>query len=268
MKALIDNVEGLSAEMQAEYEQISDTKDPNNGKFRLKVEPVGGLVLENVTGLKNTVQTLRGEKEALTSKLKAFDGLDPEASRTAIQKVTEWGDMTPEQKAQQLLKSKEDQLASKYKAQEELILKDRDAALGQLDQNIRVAAITSAIAGKKPVDGAIDMLMPHALRMTKTKKTDNGKYVAVVVDDDGNERINPSGGGTDLMTITQLADELETKFPFAFAGSGSSGSGATGGGTPSKPSAGGSVRTISRTDQEGMNRNLEGIAKGTVKVVN
>lgn len=266
-KALLDSLEGLSADLQKEYTQI--TEGANKGKYLLAVESVAGLALEDVTGLKRTVQTLRNEKEAMAQAVKKFEGIDPEAATAALAKVKEWGDMTPEQKAQELLKSKEAQLATKFKAQEDALKNERDGAIKQLDQNIRVAAISQLVAAKKPMAGGLDFLMPHAMSSTRMKRLENGTFSVEVIGEDGQPRISPAGSGTDLMTLPQLIDELATKFPFAFEANGSSGSGATGGGGGSgKPAGGGGgTKTISRSDQDGMNRNLEAIAKGTVKVV-
>lgn len=266
-KALLDSLDGLSADLQKEYIQV--TEGPNKGKYLLTVESVGGLALEDVAGLKKTVQTLRGEKEALTQTVKKFEGIDPEAAINALNKVKEWGDMTPEQKAQELLKSKEAQLAAKFKQQEDALKGERDEALKQLDQNIRVAAISQLVAAKKPMQGGLEFLLPHAMSATRMKRLENGTFAVEVIGEDGQPRISPSGSSTDLMTLPQLVEELATKFPFAFEANGSSGSGATGGGSGSgKPTGGGGgVKTVSRSDQDGMNRNLEAIAKGTVKVV-
>jgi len=261
LKAVLDSVDGLSADVQKEYKKRDD------GKYVLDVEAVAGLALEDVAGLKKTVQTLRGEKEQLTSTIKKFEGLDPEKAKEALQKVTEWGDMTPEQKASELLKTKEAQLAAKFAKQEEAIKAERDAATKQLDHTIRLAALSTEIAKKK---GNPELLMPHALAATRMKRLDNGQYAVEVVDGDGNARISPSGSGTDLMTIPQLVEEMSAKFPSAFEASGSSGSGASGGaGAPkgNTPVGSGAVKTISRRDKDALGRNLAGIADGTIKVV-
>lgn len=264
LKAVLASLDGLSADVQKEYKQV--TEGPLTGKFVLDVTPEAGLALEDVTGLKKTVQTLRGEREALTQYVKKFEGIDPEKAQEALTKVKEWGDMTPEQKAQELLKSKEAQLASKFKQQEDALRGERDGAIKQLDQNIRVAALTGEIAKKK---GNADLLLPHVLGQTRMKRLDNGTYAVEVVGEDGQPRISPSGSGTDMMTIPQLIDEMAGKFPSAFEASGASGSGAAGGGSGSAApkGTGGAVKTVSRSDQDGMNRNLEAIAKGAVKVV-
>lgn len=266
---ILESLDGLHAEIAKEYKQA--TEGPFAGKFVLDVKAGGPLALEDVSGLKRTIQTLRGEKLAIENKAKAFDGLDPTKAREAVETVERWGSMDPEAKAAELLKSKETQLQAKFKLQEDALVKERDGAVKQLDQHIRVSALTSKFASKKPVDGGIDFLMPHALAQTRTRKGDNGTFVTEVIDADGNVRISPSGSGTEQMTLDQLVSEFVTKFPFAFEGSGATGSGATGGGAggTSKPpvGAGGSVKTISRTDQDSINRNLDGIAKGTIKVV-
>lgn len=264
LKAMVPSLEGIAADLHKEYKQI--TEGPHAGKFILDVIPEAGFAVEDVTGLKKTVQTLRNEKDSLAALIKKFEGLDAEAARTALEKVKEWGDMTPEQKAQELLKNKEAQLAAKFKQQEDTLKNERDGAIKQLDQNIRIAALTGAIAGKK---GNADLLLPHVLSQTRMKRLDTGQFAVEVVDGEGNPRISPSGSGTDMMTIPQLIDEMAGKFPSAFEGSGVSGSGAAGGGSGSgtPKSNGGPVKTVSRSDQQGMNQNLEDIAKGKVKVV-
>lgn len=261
LKALLDSIDGLPADVAKEYKARDD------GKFVLDVEAVGGLTLEDVTGLKNTVVTLRKERDGLASRTKMFDGLDPDKAKDALERVKQWGDMSPEDKAAELLKAKEAQLAAKFKTEAEKIAGERDAAAKQLDHHIRVSALTSEIAKKK---GNAELLLPHVLSQTKMRRTDAGQYIVEVVDGEGNARISPVGSSTDPMTIPQLIDEMTSKFPSAFDASGASGSGATGGGSGAGAPKGGTKtpRTVSRSDQEGMNRSLEDIAKGTVVVTN
>ena len=254
LPAILDSLDGLADPIKAEYKQRDD------GKFVLDVGPVGGFALEDITGLKSTVQTLRTETINLKANLKKFEGLDPEAAKGALDKIKEWGDIDPDKKAADLLRVKEEQLSKKFKESEQKIVGERDSAIKQLDHHLRVAALTQEIAKKK---GNAELLLPHVLTQTRLRNSDKG-HIVEVVDAEGNSRISPVGNSTDPMTIPQLIDEMATKFPSAFESSGATGGGAAGGKPASKGT--GPVRTIKAGEVRSTGTRLEDIASGAVQV--
>lgn len=253
LSAILDSLDGLSDPIKAEYKQRED------GKYVLDVTPVGTVALEDIGGLKSTIQTLRTETGNLKTTLKKFEGIDPEAAASALSKLKEWGDMDPDKKAADLLKVKETQLTTKFKDLETKLSTERDAAIKQLDHHLRVAALTQEIAKKK---GNAELLLPHVLAQTKLRSTDKG-HIVEVIDAEGNSRISPVGNSTDPMTIQQLIEEMGTKFPSAFEASGATGGGSTGGGKPPVKSAAG-VRTMTRAEFAASGATLEDVSKGTV----
>ena len=62
LEAILDNLEGLSEPIAKEYKK-SDTDD----KYYLSVTPKDGWALEHVTGLKNSVESTRVERDTLDS---------------------------------------------------------------------------------------------------------------------------------------------------------------------------------------------------------
>lgn len=258
LPAVRDSLDGLPKEVAAEYKQVGD-------KFHLDVTPVGGFALEDLTGLKNTLVTVKAERDAAKATAAAYTGIDPAAAKDAIEKVAAWGSMTPEKKAEELLKAKEAQLTEKFTKSESTLKAERDAAQAQLDETIRKSAIRKAIADR---GGSIELLEVHALGQTKTRVAEGNKYVVDVIDASGNPRISPVGSSTAPMTIDELADELVTKFPAAFPASGTTGSGATGGSKGTPPAgAKGPVKTVSKSDPDMLSKtSLADIASGKVKV--
>ncbi len=72
--------------------------------------------------------------------------------------------------------------------------------------------------------GNVTVLMPHIKNATKVIKTDEGKYVAVVVKPDGSPRVGADGG---YVPVSKLVEELKANKDFAgnFAGNQNTGGG-------------------------------------------
>jgi len=108
------------------------------------------------------------------------------------------------------------------------------------------------------------LLLPHVLNHVKMVEAD-GKFGVQVIDDKGNPKLAPDAQGTgDLMTIPQLVASMKEQDEFkpGFRGSGGAGSSASGSGN----GGAGGVTVVDGGDARAIGENLEGIAKGTVKV--
>lgn len=259
LKARLESLEGLSEQVAAEYVEQEDKT------FLLNVEATGSMELSDTTGLKSALGKERAAAKAALEKLQKFADLDPKAAQEALAKVKEMADWNPEKEVAEKVKAREAQLIGRHEAEKAEMLKATKEMESQLEHNLITAVLTDAITA---AGGSPKLLLPHLRQYVHMRKVDGGKYIAEVIDGEGNQRIGDSAGNPMLMT--QLVEENKNDSDFAggYKGTGSSGSGAGGtpaaGTTPPKPS--GSKKVIALSDQDAMNSNVDGIAKGEVTV--
>jgi len=238
LKAIIDTIDSLPDVLREHYQP---GEGANEGKFVLGVEAVGGLALEDVSGLKSALGKERTTREALEKSVVKFKDIDPDKAREALAKLEELGNLDPAKEADKLANTKFEaakaQLLEKHGGE----VQARDERIGQLTKTVEGllidAAATSAIAEAK---GSIDLLLPHVKAQTRVKETD-GKFSVEVIDRDGNGRI--ANGKGDHMTIQDLVAEMRQSDTFAraFDGTGHSGSG------KQPNSGGGGASTLKRS---------------------
>lgn len=163
--------------------------------------------------------------EALTEAKKAkkrladYDGVDPEefrrlkteAEQAEAKRAAAAGDFDSLKK--QLVDNHTKELGAK------------DGKIGKLtkalERRLVQAELTKAIAAKK---GDPELLLPYAERFVRVKETDED-YDAFLVDAAGNQRFS-DGQATPMSFESFVEQDLMTKFPRAFDGTGSSGGGA------------------------------------------
>ena len=219
LKAIVENLDGLSAEIAKEYKKGDD------GKYRLDVIAVDGLELAEVSKLQSALSKERENARAALERVRAFEDIDPAKARDALKKVGEMANWTPEQKVKEQIDAVRTQLLDAHGKEKAKL----DERLTRLNKQLETAMITSvatqAIAENK---GSIKLLMPHVERQTRLREID-GKFVVEVIGADGNPRLVGSQGTA--MTISELVAEMKTQndFASAFEGTNASGSGATGG---------------------------------------
>jgi len=275
LKAMLnkESFEGLSEELQKEYEE-------KDGKFYLSVEKVNGLALENVDGLKSTVEKLRTAEKTLQQSLKSvqdslnehskkYEGIDPEVARSALSKIDEiknWDGETKVKKAvevaEQKLQAKMNELVKTHSTKVEELEDELANSQSQLQDAIVTSRIIEAIHKE---GGSVDLLIPHVRKNVNMIKDNNGRWKPEVINEEGNPRIGDSQGNP--MTITQLVQEMKSKdvFAAAFTGASSTGSGKSGSseaGTQKKTD----VKVVKASDKTAMSQNLEQIASGKVQV--
>lgn len=223
MRAIINTEEreALDETMQQQYESIDD------GKFILQVESVDGYALEDITGLKSSLSKERTTARDATASLKAFEGLNAEEARAAIEKASTMDDWTPQEKVAEQVARRENQLVSKHETQVAELTANSEHLRAQLDKHLIEAAAVNALNKHK---GNVELLLPHVKSFTRVEQDGEGNFVARVVDRDGHPRISMKQGSQDPMTIDELVDGMKSSDTFspAFAGSGAMGSGAAG----------------------------------------
>lgn len=218
IKAILEKLDDAPEALREHYTE-------KDGKFVLKVEPVGGYALEDVTGLKSALGAERTQREKLERDVVRFKDLDPDKARDALAKLEEFQSIDPAKEADKIANTKfeaaKTQLLEKHNAD----LGARDDRIGYLaktvDVLVREQRATAEIAEAK---GSIDLLMPIVLAQTRTVEKD-GRFITEVIDAAGNVRIGDSNGNP--MTMKELVAELRAsdKFGRAFEGDGHSGSG-------------------------------------------
>ena len=261
LNAVVTDIESVPEEVRSFYKPSED-----GTKHILDVQGAEGYELENTSALRSALGKERQSVADLSKRLKTYDGLDPDAARTALSKVEEIASFDPEQKVQEALEQRQKQLLQKHAQEIENVQKERDVLLSELEQNLITSAATKAIANSK---GSVDLLLPHVKNQTRMRRLETGQYIAEVVDSAGTPRIGDAQGNP--MTIPQLIEEMKTSEAFmrAFEPSGATGTGATGttSSAPAVAAPTGSVKKISKTDSEAINANIEGLANGTVILV-
>lgn len=85
-------------------------------------------------------------------------------------------------------------------------------------------AALSAMSKAGTVPGGEDLLLPHINTQAKVIKTEEGKYVVRVVDAENNVRLNNKG---EPMGVSDLVEEMKTKFPTTFKSEQKPGTGST-----------------------------------------
>lgn len=242
--------------LRAAYDSLDQVPEPLRGFYVAQ----GSRVVLNVpdaedvfaAGLKAKNGELLGKVKSLSDK---FGDLDPEAARAAMAKVAEMEEKRQRDAGEfDSLKGQLVKAHGEEKARLESQIKELNDALYDAHAS---ATLTTAISD---ADGYPIALEHHLRPFVKVEKNGKGKYEAVVVDENGNRRIK--GGDGSPMTIKDLVAEFKAKpeYAFGFKGSGSSGGGAPSGGRVSN----GSGLTV--TDMAGFLKNIDGVAKGEVKV--
>lgn len=273
LKAVLKTLEGLDDKVKEHYTE-------KDGKFVLDVSSVDGLVLENVDGLKASVEALRTSERNLTQDLKnsveavkqletKFDGIDPKAAKSALSKVEEIANWDGDTKIKEAIEINErkmqvkmDELVKQHTEKVETLENDFTDSQDQLQDAIVNSQIVKAISDEK---GSVDLLVPHVRKHVNMIKDGKGRWIPEVVNEKGDPRIGDSQGTP--MTIPQLVQEMKTKdvFAGAFPGANQSGTGRSGAeeGTHHET---GDKKVVNASDNKTVSDNLEDIASGKTKV--
>lgn len=257
LEATRTTLDGLSDAEKAHYTET-------DGKFDLNVIPVNGRELQNVTGLQTALASERGSVKQLRKELKAFDGFDAVKSAEAIKKAAEYDAMDLPKQQQQALEAQKKTLVETHNAAAKVAQTKYDELKSQHEVELIDSRIRKALTPE--VTSTPTLLMPHLRSQVKMVENDNGMFIAQIIDNNGNPCVGDTDGNP--MTIQQLVTKMSQNKEFAplFKGVDASGSGAPAISKNAAPS-GGVVKTVSRSDQKALDANIDGIADGTVKVV-
>jgi len=208
LEATVDSLDGLPQDLHAEYEQGDDNR------YHLKI--LSNFVpkdkVEDVTGLKSALQKERENNKTAAQQLRELrekmGDVDPEEYHR-LQDMERKLDEDKAKKAGEWDKLKE-QMTTKHN--EELGKRsDREKRLlGALEQKTVDADAVSALNELK---GNVTLLLPHVKAHVRMVEED-GAFVARVVDDAGNPRVNGEGN---FLTVRELVSEMRDQDTFAKA---------------------------------------------------
>lgn len=263
LDAVRKSLDGLSPELQAEYKQQDD------GTYILDVQAVGGVELADVKNLRSALEKERASASEAGRKVKAFGDLDPEEARRAIAKVAELSKLDPEKMAEEKSKAAIEQVVAQKNREIQAFKDTITKREAQLNSVLVEQRVTQAIQKEK---GNSVLLLPHILKHVRMRELEDGNFVPEVLSTEKTARVDGNGNP---MTIEQLIAEVKEQEAFApcFEGSGATGGGAGrggaggGGNPPPPPQNKGGKKFIYADDQAAMNANIEGIADGSVTVI-
>jgi len=238
LKAIVskDEYEALGDTLQAEYKAQGD-------QFVIDVTAVDGWNLEDVSALKSSLSSERTMRERQEQILKSWgvkevkdaDGkitgwdygdLKPEEVRKALKKLEELEKIDPKSEAGKLAEQQITAAKQALMQTHEAALNEKDTVIAKLDAALDDALVESAIANAL-ADGEVKgnpTLLTPLMRKHVTRKEADGVFKVVVVDKDGNPKVN---GKADPMSVKEFALELkgDKQYAGAFEGSGHSGGG-------------------------------------------
>jgi hypothetical protein len=257
LKAVVTDINTVDEAHRAFYVE-------KNGKFVLNVTPAEGFELDNVSGLKTALGAERNNVAILKEQYKPYEGLDPAAARTAIERIAAYGDITPDaaktalETAQRLsaldpakeadkiagekLETLKGQLTAQWNLREtELTGQVKtakttiDSLTGQLQTVMADGQVKSEVAKANPLDDARDAVELLVSKFVRTSMKD-GKVVVEVLDTNQNPRIKDVNGTP--FTVADLVAEIRESRASLFKPEEKRGMGITPGNHSSPPAGG------------------------------
>lgn len=257
LKVIADSVDEIPAPFRDKA-----TVDEQTGSATLDLSSMDGVTVANVAALRGVADKERNRASELEKALKAFEGLDPEEARAAMERISSIGDDDPAKDLDAKLKQQAEVLAAKHRK----AIEEREAQIKALSGELNQAAMSSVLSSLTSIDG-IDVegdAIKAEMRSRIKVVDEGGKRVAKVIDDSG--EIVKNDYGLD-MSPTEYVKEVLYRNPqkaWCFKGSGNTGSGATGNESGGRTVHG--ARVISADDQDAIANNLEKIASGEIIV--
>lgn len=239
LKAVVTDLNEVDENLRGFYVEKS-------GKHVLQVTPVDGFELDDVKGLKSALGAERNLRSGIEDKLKVYEGIDAGTARSAIEKLSLYGDIAPE-KAKEALETaarlaaldptkeaeriaeekigvREKALKDQFTARETELTAQLNAKINsleevkarreaQVEKLLKDNTIKTELAKANPLDGARYAVELMAAQVVKLRES-NGQYVIDVLDENGNPRIKDHLGTP--FTVADYLAELREKSPDLF----------------------------------------------------
>ena len=257
LKAKIVSLSDVSDDQHGLYRPL-----PDNGGFILDVVETEGFALENISGLRNTLQTQKKDLQSLKDSAQAFNGVDVSTLRSDLKELAKLRELDPSELSKEAVQLAIDQEKQKYEG----LFNDfetRDVESARVISGLLVD--TSAIKALAESGGSAKLLLPHIKSQCKVLRQEDGSRVVQVFDHNGNPRIAIENGQTRDFTIQDLIDEMrnDDTFSVAFDVKGKGGSGGPSDHTHRRETGN---RVIHDVGHESISSNLEDIATGKAVV--
>lgn len=218
LKTVVDDISAVPEAYRPQYKA-------DGGKYVLQEIDIPDPV--DVDGLVKKRDELLREKKALEAR---YAGIDPDEYQRLLKQKEQDNRAKLENKG--AWEALEQQLKDRHEAE----IKNREERIGSLTHALEESLIDAeASAAIATARGSAALLLPHVKKQVKVFEED-GRFVAKVVDSNGNPRIGDAKGSP--MTIKQLIEEMKFNeiFGRAFEASYARGSGA--------PAHGGKSRVV------------------------
>ena len=197
---MIDSLEGLAESIHEHYLKGDD------GKYRLDVTEQDGMALENIAGMRNTIDSVKHEKQQLKDKYKPFDDLEMDISeiQSLKDKVKQMSNWTDDQKLQDKMDAARADAVKEHKAAAETWAQRESKLVGIVKQEQISSKATAAILSAKAEP---ELMLPIVEKHLQMRETDDGSFITEVINPKtGAARSNNSG---DPMSISELVAELK-----------------------------------------------------------
>lgn len=270
LKATINALTEVDEALRSLYVQQGDVYvlDVDESEYKSRI----GEFRDNNVALKQELEKLKelaGGNDALREMLKKYEGIDdPEAAREALEKMKSIEEKKLidagqiDQVVEQRLNERTDRMKRDYESQIEALQKANgewetkyNGTHGRLSEVLIDTALQQAVTSVAPIrKGAMQDILARGRRVWSLD--DDGHPVARNTDG----KIIYGKDGKDPITQEEWAQSLLYDAPYLFEGNAGGGAGGGGGG------GSGDKGVISVTDQDAINANIEGIAKGEVLV--
>lgn len=233
----VDAIDTVPEEHQAYY-----VEDKATNKFVLKADivPLATAFTNSHKSLTKANLTRREDGKKDATRRVALDGIKTVLTEVGVE-IDDDADITklPEllkTKVAELVENGKDGKSNKVNIDNVKTAMNAQNAKLKVEHASEVAGLTKAIE-KLTIDSAAiaalaeagtietgpELLMPKVRSSVKVVKTDDGEYVARVIDSDGTYRVNSTGSE---MTVKELVGDLKTKYPHMFKSTQSGGGGA------------------------------------------
>lgn len=226
LQAVLDSVEGLPEPVAKEYRK-GTSEEGLEGKFVLDVTAHStGWALENVTGLKNSLGHVKGERDTAKNTLGLYGDVTPQKLQELQTELTELRKVGKDGDAK--IQAQVDQKIAEVKRaieQEKQTLQDEVDSRNHTIESLVIDG--QAKAAILELDGNPDWLLHHVKEQTKVvwvddpktgKKVPEARVLDLANPGENNFRITLKQGSTNPMDVPELIETMkgDDRFKGAF----------------------------------------------------
>lgn len=262
LKALIAQLEDVSEELREHYvpaegEGGGFVLDSDESEYKKKLDE-----------FRNNNRKLHREQDRLRKEAEKTKGIDPERYQEAVDALEKLESMEDSEllkegnidavvaKRTEAMKKENDKQMNARQKLLDVAMKERDKMKSRLGSLLIDSEVTRAISKiGKPRQGALDDILGRAHKTWQIDEEGD-----VVPQSEGGETVYGTDG--EPLTMEGWSADLLTNASHLFEGGG--GGGGTGSKKPAKP---GSKKTVQASDAMAFGKALEGVADGSVEVI-